>query len=206
MTGIFTLFLINTKGFPSGSVVKNPPAKQETQETQAPSLGQEDPLEEEMVTLSSILAWKIPWIGEPGWLQSMQLQRVEPNWSNWAHRHDQWKDFRIFLFYLSPSDVTILNFKSVILGIYIYVLFNMYAFYCSPFLRSISNYFPYFLEEHPFSISSRVGPWFGFLVWLMDKLKTTGVEWLDEVPTSLKPGLPHRPLTPRPVIFPLHHF
>ena len=68
MTGIFTLFLINTKGFPSGSVVKNPPAKQETQETQAPSLGQEDPLEEEMVTHYSILAWRIPQTEEHGGL------------------------------------------------------------------------------------------------------------------------------------------
>ena len=38
------------------------------------SLGQEDPLEEEMATHSSILAWKIPWTEEPGGLQSMGLQ------------------------------------------------------------------------------------------------------------------------------------
>ena len=41
---------------PGGSAVKNPPAVQETQETQIPSLGQEDPLEKEMATHSSILA------------------------------------------------------------------------------------------------------------------------------------------------------
>ena len=40
------------------------------------SLGQEDLLEEEMVTHSNILAWKIPWTEEPGGLQSMGLQRV----------------------------------------------------------------------------------------------------------------------------------
>ena len=40
------------------------------------SLGQEDPLEEEMATCSSILAWKIPWAEEPGGLQSMGSQRV----------------------------------------------------------------------------------------------------------------------------------
>ena len=40
-------------------------------ETQAWSQGREDPLEEEMATLSSILAWKIPWTEEPGGLQSM---------------------------------------------------------------------------------------------------------------------------------------
>ena len=40
------------------------------------SLGREDPLEKEMATHSSILAWKIPWTEEPGRLQSMGLQRV----------------------------------------------------------------------------------------------------------------------------------
>ena len=44
---------------------------QETQETRIPSLGQEDPLEEEMATHSSILAWEIPWTEEPGGLQSI---------------------------------------------------------------------------------------------------------------------------------------
>ena len=45
-------------------------------ETQVQSLGQEDLLEKEMATHSSILAWKIPWTEEPGGLQSMGLQRV----------------------------------------------------------------------------------------------------------------------------------
>ena len=44
---------------------------QEEQETSVGSLGQEDPLEKEMVTHCSILAWKIPWIEEPGEPQSM---------------------------------------------------------------------------------------------------------------------------------------
>ena len=46
------------------------------QETQVQSLGQEDPLEKEMANHSSILAWKIPWMEEPGRLQSMGSQRV----------------------------------------------------------------------------------------------------------------------------------
>ena len=47
--------------------LKNPPAcRRQTQEIWVQSLGQEDPLEEEMATHSSILAWKIPWIEEPG--------------------------------------------------------------------------------------------------------------------------------------------
>ena len=45
-------------------------------ETWVRALGQEDPLEKEMATHSSILAWKIPWMEEPGGLQSMGLQRV----------------------------------------------------------------------------------------------------------------------------------
>ena len=49
---------------------------QETQETQVQSLGQEDPLEKEMATNSSILAWRIPWTEEPGGLYSMESQRV----------------------------------------------------------------------------------------------------------------------------------
>ena len=52
-------------GFPCGSVVENLPEVQ----------GQEDPLEEEVVTHSSILAWEIPWTEEPGGLQSIVLQK-----------------------------------------------------------------------------------------------------------------------------------
>ena len=49
-----------------GSMVKKPPAKQETQ---VQSLGRKDPLEKEMATHSSVLAWRIPWTEEPGGLQ-----------------------------------------------------------------------------------------------------------------------------------------
>ena len=55
-------------GFPGGLGVKNLPAMKETW---ARSLGWKDPLEEEIVTHSSILAWKIPWTEETGRLQSM---------------------------------------------------------------------------------------------------------------------------------------
>ena len=60
-------------GFPGGSVVKNLPAMQETR---VRSLDWEDPLEKEMATHSSVLAWRIPWTEEPGGLQSTELQRV----------------------------------------------------------------------------------------------------------------------------------
>ena len=54
-------------------MVKNLPAMQQTW---LQSLGGDDPLEEEMATHSSILAWKIPWVREPGGLQSLESQRV----------------------------------------------------------------------------------------------------------------------------------
>ena len=57
-------------------MVKNPPA---IQETQVPSLGWEDPLEKGMATHSSILAWRIPWTGEPVGLQSVGSRRVRPD-------------------------------------------------------------------------------------------------------------------------------
>ena len=53
-------------------VVKNLPTN--VGDLEMSSLGQEDPLEEEMATCSSILAWKIPWTDKPGGLQSMMLQ------------------------------------------------------------------------------------------------------------------------------------
>ena len=56
--------------------LKNTPAMQDTQVIQVRSLGQEDPLEEEMATHSSILVWKIPWTEEPDRLLSIGSQRV----------------------------------------------------------------------------------------------------------------------------------
>ena len=86
-TGVGSLFLLQgifpTQGlnpisgsFPNSSVVKNMPTIQETQEIWVQSLGQEDPLEQEMITHSSILAWEIPWTEEPAGLQSRGLQRL----------------------------------------------------------------------------------------------------------------------------------
>ena len=55
-------------------LVKSLPAMQKTK---VQSLGQEDPLEKEMATHYSILAWKIPWMEEPGGLQSVRSQRTQ---------------------------------------------------------------------------------------------------------------------------------
>ena len=62
------------RGFPGGLMVKNPPVS--AGEAWVPFLGQEDPLEKEMATHSSILAWEIPWTEEPGGQQSRGSQRV----------------------------------------------------------------------------------------------------------------------------------
>ena len=59
-------------------MVKRLPA---VQETSVRSLGREDPLEKEMETRSSTLAWKIPWVEEPGRLQSMGSHRVGHNFT-----------------------------------------------------------------------------------------------------------------------------
>ena len=64
-------------------MVKHLPAMQETWVW---SLGWEDPLEKEMATQSSILAWRISWAEKPGRPQSMGLQRVGHNWATNAHR------------------------------------------------------------------------------------------------------------------------
>ena len=64
-----------SRGSPGGSVVKNVPT-QEPQGTRVGSQDWEDPLEGEIATHSSALAWRIPWTEKPGGLQSMGLQRV----------------------------------------------------------------------------------------------------------------------------------
>ena len=76
MTTGKTISTTSTRGFPGGAMVKNMPAMQEML---VQFLGWEDPLEEEMVTHSSILVWEISWTEKPARLQSMGLQRVGQN-------------------------------------------------------------------------------------------------------------------------------
>ena len=59
------------------------------QETQVRSLGREDPLEEEMATHSSVLAWRIPWTEEPGGLQTMGLQKSQTQLKNMGYPKKQ---------------------------------------------------------------------------------------------------------------------
>ena len=67
------LALCNPLASLGAQTLKSPPT---TQEMRVQSLGQEDPLEKEMSSHSSILAWRIPWTEEPGELQFMGSQRV----------------------------------------------------------------------------------------------------------------------------------
>ena len=70
---------------------------QETQETWIQSLGQEDPLEKEMATHSSILAWKVPWTEVPGRLQSSGLQRVRHDWATEHTYTYRWSKAKIHI-------------------------------------------------------------------------------------------------------------
>ena len=75
------MIAVPTDGLPNGSVLKHLPA---SAGDASRSLGWEDPLEEEMTTHSSILAWEIPWTEEHGGLQSMQSQKSQTQLSNYT--------------------------------------------------------------------------------------------------------------------------
>ena len=85
-------------------MVKNLPAMQETP---VQSLGWEDPLEKEMATHSSILAWTTPWTEEPDMLQSMGSQRVRHDLATAQQQHSKLKYLSIYVgvhfYHLYPS-------------------------------------------------------------------------------------------------------
>ena len=91
-------------GFSGGTNGKESTCNAGDKEMHVLSLGWEDPLEKEMATCSSILAWKIPWTEEPDRLQSMGLQRVRHAWAQ--HRHS----IEILVLYL---DVIIFTFEKI---------------------------------------------------------------------------------------------
>ena len=70
---LIAVFHVRNRTFPVAQMVKNLPAMQKTQDR---SLGLEDPLEKKMAIHPSVCAWRIPWIEDPGGLQSMGSQRV----------------------------------------------------------------------------------------------------------------------------------
>ena len=97
---------------------KNLPAMQETW---VQSLGQEDPPEKEMAAHSSILAWRILWTEEPGWLQSMGPQKAGHDWATNTNTHIFFGELSVhglcwfligfLLLLLSFSSLHILNIK-----------------------------------------------------------------------------------------------
>ena len=114
------------RSFPGGSMVKKP------QELQAQSLGQNDPLEKEMATHSSILARRIPWTEEPGGLWSMGLQRVGHNLATKQVCHCRGHTFQLWfvshLFYYLPyHTLFLLPFSpptSIVAPIWLYVFWK----------------------------------------------------------------------------------
>ena len=86
------------RDFLVAQTVKNLPAMQETR---VRSLGRKDPLEKGMTIHSSILAWRIPWTEDPGWLQSMGSQRVRHDWA--TNTHTLWR-FRLYVPYSDTAE------------------------------------------------------------------------------------------------------
>ena len=88
MASAVLYLLKETLGFPSDSAVKNLPKMQEMWEMQVRSLGQEDPQKKEMVSHSSILAWRIPRAEEPvGQTSYSQLSHKESDTTEWLGTH-----------------------------------------------------------------------------------------------------------------------
>ena len=71
---------MNDKGFPDGSADKESACSAGDAREEGSVPGRENPLEEEMVTHSHILAWEMPWTEEPGGLQSTESQRIRHDW------------------------------------------------------------------------------------------------------------------------------
>ena len=77
-------------GFPWWLSIKNLPACRSHRRLRFHPWVRKIPLEESMASHSSILAWRIPRTEEPGRLQSMELQRIRHDWSDWAHTQKDW--------------------------------------------------------------------------------------------------------------------
>ena len=145
---------------------------QEPQKTWVQSLSQEDPLEKEMATHSTILAWEIPWTEEPGRLYSMRLQRVRHNLkTKQQHSHlgaqNHWRLWH-FLFIDMVRDIFIICGE-------VYFLFNIvhWMFVLSHSVMSNS------LQRHGLQPARFLCPW-GF----------SRQEYWSMLPCSSPGGLP----------------
>ena len=100
-------------------------------ETWVRSLGREDPLEKEMATHSSTLAWKIPWMEEPGGPQLMGSQRVGHDGATLLCFHPFWWSYRFACVLLS-----FLNFNFFVIGVII-ILSSFFFIYPFTFLQCL---------------------------------------------------------------------
>ena len=85
------------------------------QETQVLCLGQEDPLEKEMATHSSTLAWKISWIEDPGRLQSMESQRVGHDWATFTFK--VLFSWRLSLFHYKVGSMKMVGLRRIVFSL-----------------------------------------------------------------------------------------
>ena len=76
-------------------MVKNPAANARNIKDQSSMLDREDPLEKEMATHSSILAWRIPWTEEPGRVQSIALQKIRHSHREMLVKKGQTSSYKI---------------------------------------------------------------------------------------------------------------
>ena len=115
---------------PGGSLVKNPPAKQEMQ---VGSLGQEDPLEKGMATFSSILAWKIPWTEEPGEFKSMGSQKEQDvTWDEATSRFSNQSSLTIAIITWMMPPACQWNHKLKLTQLFSYYLIIFFFLFWSP--------------------------------------------------------------------------
>ena len=115
------------------------------QETRVRSLGWEYPLEKEMATHSSILAWRIPWMEEPGRLQSTGSQRVRQDWAtslspSTAGKNSSW-------FFLSADDKTVNRLEQMQLHTGSLLLYTLYAITFSK-VKNVANSMEINRKEH----------------------------------------------------------
>ena len=114
--------------FRTGSVVRNPPAKQEIQ-VQSPDW--EDPLEEEMATHSVSLVWEIPWTEEPGGLQTVYGVAESQTWK-WLSMHAyipsiNWKKQFAFMSHSESKDSKSITTVFVFLQMIKYYFLSVYS-------------------------------------------------------------------------------
>ena len=143
-------------GSPGGAVVENLPV----QGTWDRSLGQENPLEGEMTTPSSILAWRVPWTEEPGGLQSTGSQESDTvEWHSWQFVYF-WRIVRFFAHFL--------------IELFIFVLLSLYILGTSSYQTyDLQHFLPftfYFLNGIFWSIKVfhfNTVQFFNFFLWLL---------------------------------------